>query len=76
MLLLQIEEAVDKWVEERVVKHSDSKYVTLVNASLSAHVSRRKSVARACLAATAIIKLLLEICFVADSQCCVVPVAK
>lgn len=34
MLVLQIEETVDRWVEEKVVKHSDSKYVTLVNAPL------------------------------------------
>lgn len=31
---MQIEEAVDKWVEDKVIKHSDTKYVTLVNASL------------------------------------------
>lgn len=31
---MQIEEAVDKWVEDKVVKHSDTKYAMLVNASI------------------------------------------
>lgn len=51
----QIEESVDRWVEEKVVKHSDSKYVTLVNAPLPAYVSRRKRSVRACLAATVVL---------------------
>ena len=55
MLVVQIEEAVDRWVEEKVVKHSDSKYVTPVNISLSAYVSRRRRVVEACLAATVLL---------------------
>lgn len=55
MLVPQIEESVDRWVEEKVVKHSDSKYVTLVNAPLPAYVSRRKRSVRACLAATVVL---------------------
>lgn len=36
-MLMQIEEAVDKWVEEKVIKHSDTKYVMLANASLRSY---------------------------------------